>query len=200
MLGDKLLRRGYRLLYGEAVQVKPAYGLAARHRRIADDALFGVEALLGDVSPLDDSTYLKAESLGESVVARIVRRDCHDGACAIACQDVVRDPDGYLLESEWVNSVRAREDARNLAVGNAFTLGALARLVDISLDGVALPWRGELGGELALGGENHKSDTEDGVGAGGEDGERFVGSLDLELHLGTLRTTYPVALRLLDRV
>ena len=73
-------------------------------------------------------------------------------------------------------------------------------LVEVSVDGGFLFGGGYLCHIFAFGGEYHEGDPEDGVGAGGEDGEGDVTVDDLELHLGTFGAAYPVALGLFEGV
>ncbi len=98
MLGYELFGCGYGLFDGQAVEVEPTYGLVSLHGGVADDAFFGVEALLGDVGALDDGAYFEVEGFGEGVVAAVVGWDCHYGSGAVAGEYVVADPDGDFFE------------------------------------------------------------------------------------------------------
>ena len=137
---------------------------------------------------------------GKGIVARVVRRHCHDGPCAVARQHVVRHPHGNLFPRERIYGIRAGEHARHLAVGDALALRALLRGIEISLHLSALRVRGHATHEFALGGEHHERHAENRVGAGGENRERIFGAVDAELHFRTFGAANPVALRLFNRV
>ena len=86
-------------------------------------------------------------------------------------------------------------------------LGAFLHVGQVFIDGLLLTGRGELCDELALRSQHHESDTEDGVGTGGEDGEAVDGGQTavhtgghFKKHLCAFRAAYPVALGLLDGV
>ena len=200
MLGYEFLGCGYGLFDGQSVEVEATYGFAAWHGGVADYAFFGVEALLRDVGALDDGAYLEVEGFGEGVVTAVVGWDCHYGACAVAGEYVVADPDGDFLEGEGVYGVGAGEYACDFAVGDALTLGAFAGLGDVVLDGFFLLGGGEAWGVFAFGGEDHEGHAEDGVGACGEYGEDFVGVFDVEVHFRAFGASYPVALCLFEGV
>ena len=136
---------------------------------------------------------------GEGVVAAVVRGDGHDGAGAVAGEDVVAYPHWHFLAREGVDCVAAGEDAGDAAVDHTLALGAVADGCEVLVDGLLLLGRGELRHILAFGSEHHECDAEDGVGSCGEDFEvDVVAAVDLEVHLGTLGAAYPVALGFLD--
>ncbi len=137
----------------------------------------------------------------ESIVAAVVRGHGHDGARAVAGQNVVADPHGHFLAREGIDGVRAREDARDAAVNHALALGAVLDGVEVGVNCGALLRSGDFVDVLALGSEHHEGDAEDRVGACGEylQGE-VVAAVDGEAHLGAFGAAYPVALRLLDGV
>ena len=189
------------LLHGQSVERELTV------RAVHHDAFLGVEALLADVGTLDEGDDGQVEVLGEGIVARVVGRHSHDGASAIAGQYIFGNPDGDVLARERIDGVRAREDTRHTVVHLALALGAFLHISQVFVDGRPLLGSGQLVDELALRSQHHEGDAEDGVGTGGEDGERVgalsypIGALgNLKLHLGTLGTAYPVALGLFQRV
>ena len=56
---------------------------------------------------------------GKGIVARVVRRYCHDSPGAVARQHVVGHPHGNLFPRERIYGIRAGKHARHLAVGLA---------------------------------------------------------------------------------
>ena len=172
LLLDKRLGLCNGLLHGEPVEHEAPTGLTSCARRVANDALLGIEALLADVASLYQRPYLEAEVLGKGIVARVVGRHGHDGPRAVSGQHIVAHPYWYLLAGERVDGIRAGEHAADAAVGYAFALGALLRPLKVSIHLGFLPGRGQHGHELALGCQHHESDAEHRVGAGGEDGKR----------------------------
>ncbi len=71
---------------------------------------------------LDDR---EIESFGEFAVAVVHVRDGHDGAGAVAGQDIICYPDRDFLLSSGVNSVRAGENTSFFFVFLAFDFGFL---------------------------------------------------------------------------
>ena len=62
---------------------------------------------------------------GKGEVALVAAGDGHDGARAITCQYVFRDPDGYLPSIKWIDRICSREAAGNLFYfGQAFPVAA----------------------------------------------------------------------------
>ena len=127
-------------------------------------------------------------------------RHGHNGSCAISCEHILAYPHRDAVARERIYGIRARENARNLAVADAFALGTFLYILYVFGHSVALFVGGQFGHELAFWCEHHKRDTENGVGAGCEYGEFLVAVLNAELHLRSFRTAYPVALCLLERV
>ena len=190
-------RNGF--LHRQAVE-REAVGIYTLARRVHHDAFFRVETLFRHVCSLDERNDRQVEMAGKGIVARVVRRHCHDGPGAVARQHVVRHPHGNLFPRERIYGIRAGEHARHLAVGDALALRALLRGIEISLHLSTLRVRGHATHEFALGGEHHERHAENRVGAGGENRERIFGAVDAELHLRAFGTANPVALRLFDRV
>ncbi len=144
----------------------------------------------------DDLADRQVECLGELEVALVVRGDGHDRAGAVVHEDVVGDEHGDLLAIHGVGDGAPERDARLLAVLGGAVLGRLARglgdvLADRLLVGRAGCERVEVG---VLGGEDEEGRAEEGVGAGGEDGEVDAGLLAGEDDLRALRAADPVAL------
>ena len=127
-------------------------------------------------------------------------RHGHDGAGAVAGQYIFRNPYGDALAGEGIHGIGAGEDTRHAMVADAVALGAFLHVGDVFVNGGALFGSGQLVNEFALGSQHHEGHAEDGVGTGGEDGELHVAVLHGKLHLRSLRTAYPVALGLLQRV
>ena len=200
LVGHKLLGGGDGLLHGQAVQAEAVEALLTLGGRIDDDALLGVEALLRHVGTLDERHDGQAEMAGKGIVAAVVGRHGHDGARAISGQHILGNPDGDGLAGEGVDGIRTREHARHLAVGHAVELRALLHIVEILVHLGLLLGCGDLRHIVRLGGQHHERHAEHRVGASGKDGKLQVTVLHLELHLSTLAASYPVFLRLGDRV
>ena len=181
-----------------AVQHESARAFLTSHWRVDHAALFGIEALLGDVAPLDQRNDGQVEMACEGIVATVVRGNSHDGARAVASQYIVADPDRDLFARQRVDGVRATEDTRHLMVGDAFALRAPLDRFEIRLHVSPLRVGCESPDVLALRRQHHEGDTEDGVRPRGEDLQRLRPVGQREEHLGALATTDPVALRLLE--
>ncbi len=164
------------------------------------------------VRRFDDADDRQLEGAREREVARVVRRDGHDGAGAVAHQDVVGDEDGDLLAVDGVGGVGAGEDA-GLVLGLGLPLdvglrGGLGAVGGDGLGGGGVPagphvvgalgpgGRGELVDQRVLGGQHHVARAEQRVGARGEDGD--VLAVDREVDAGALGAADPVALLQLD--
>ena len=130
-----------------------------------------------------------------------MRRNGHNGACAVAREHVVRDVDRYLAARKWVDGIRASLNAAYaLGVGNTLALRAALCLGDICLYCLAVLGCCKLLDPLVLGGDDHKRYAVDGIGACGKDLELAVAASNVEEYLSTYRAAYPVALNLLERV
>ena len=195
---DVALRCGDGFGHIHAVQHESARAFPASHRRVDHAALFGVEALLGDVATLDQPNDGQIEMACEGIVATVVCGHSHDGARAVASQHVVADPDRDLLARQRIDGVRATEDARHLMVGDAFALRAPLDRFEIRLHVGPLRVGCESPDVLALRRQHHEGDAEDGVCPRGEDLQRLRPVGQREEHLGALATADPVALRLLE--
>ena len=134
---------------------------------------------------------------GEGEVALVVGGDGHDRAGAVRDEHVVGDPDGDAGAVKGIDGVSAREDARLLTFGGeAFDLGHAGGSGDVRLDGLALLIGGDALDEVVLGSKHHEGGAVHGVGAGREDGERFIDALNIdgEAQGGALGAADPVAL------
>ena len=200
MGGHELLGGGDGLLHAESVEREAVEGIDSLTRTVHDGAFLGVKALFAHVGAFDEGHDGQAEVAGKGIVARVVGGHGHDRARAVAGEHVVGNPHGDGVAREGIDGVGAAEHARHPAVGDAFALGALLRGFEVGFDLGALSGRGELLHEFALGGEHHEGNAEDGVGAGGEDGELHVAVLHGKFHLRAFRAANPVALRFLDGV
>ena len=134
------------------------------------------------------------------MIAFVVGGDGHDGAGAVAGEDVVGDPDGDAYVVDRVDGIRAGEDAGFffrgvLTVAVGFGGGGF----DVVFDVGALFGSGDGGDERMLGGENHVSGAEERVGAGGVDGE-FITAFEREIHEGAFGASNPIFLQELDRI
>ena len=188
------------LFHGESVEREVHIGCGVLSGRVAHDALFGVEALLAHVAAFDEWYDGQVEMLGECIVARVVGRNGHDGAGAVAREHIVAHPDGNGLAGERVDGLGAGEDTRHAAVGYTVALGAFLGGCYVVVDSLLLLRGGHFLHILALRGQYHEGDTEHGVGTCGEDGEVDVAVFHVKHHLGTFRASYPVALCLFQRV
>ena len=177
------------------------YILAVEEIRVDYFARFGVVRLLRNVAALDYRNDLQPEVAGEGVVARVVRRNGHDGARAVACQHVVRNVDRNGFAGEGIDGVRACSHAAyTFRLGDAFAFRTLLGLTDVFLDGGPVFWRRQAVDPLVFGGDDHEGDAEDRVGAGGEYFEFPVRILDVEEDLSAFGAADPVALDLLQGV
>src|SRR5690606_4738059 len=162
-------------------------------------------AAVGGLHHADDGQF---EGAREGEVAGVVGRDGHDRAGAVAHQDVVGDEDGHLLPVDRVDGVGAGEDTGLvLGLGLPLDVGLGGGLRAVGGDGLggggvaAGPHvvgalgpggRGELLHQRVLGRQHHVGGAEQGVGAGGEDGD--VLAVDGEVDAGALGAADPVAL------
>ena len=126
----------------------------------------------------DDLADGDVELSGKFEVAVVVGGDGHDGAGAVAHEDVVGDPDGDFLAVERVNAVSARGYA-GLFLGQvgAVTVRFQSRFADVFPDCGLLLRDGDIGDDRVFRGDDHVGSTEKGVGAGRIDGEVLVGAV-----------------------
>ena len=198
---DELFAQSALLDFGEHHLNRLLYIHAVEEIRVDYFPRFGVVRLFLDVAALDHRDDLQSEVTGEGPVARVVRRNGHDGARSVAREHVVGNVDRNGFVREGVDGVGAcRNAAYALRVGDAVALRTLFGLADVLLDGGLVLGRRQFADPLVLGGDDHERHAEDRVGTGGEDLQFPVAVLDVEEDLGALRAADPVALDLLQRV
>ena len=105
----------------------------------------------------------------EGKVTTIVCGYSHHCSRAVTCQDIVADPYGDRLASEWVLGVRTREDSRDTLICHAVTLGTTASRSEVLLYSLSLLRCGHLSYIVALGGKYHEGHPKDRISSGGED-------------------------------
>lgn len=104
----------------------------------------------------------------ERVIAGIVCRNCHDCPGAITGEHIVADPNGNFLSRKRIDCIRAGEHPRHFLVYLPFAFGLVFNLIEVSIDCIFLFRRSKLCNICRFRSKHHKSDTEDGVGAGSE--------------------------------
>ena len=196
----KTLGGGYGLDHAETVERESAERVLTGGGAVHHRALFGVETFLTHVGSFDKRYDGEAEMLGKGVVAGVVGRNGHNGACAVAGQNVVAHPYRNGVSGERVDGIRAGEHTGYAAVGYAFALGTLFGGFDVGCHFIAAVGCRQPVHQFAFGRQHHERYAEDGVGACGEYGECHVAVFHAELHLRAFRSAYPVALRLFERV
>ena len=169
----------------------------------------GLYIHLGTVGRGDDLADRQPVAERELVVALVVAGHRHHRAGAVAHEHEVRDPHRQAFAVERVDRVDAE---RHAALVHRLELGrggaAAPALVDES-GNVCAPGC-DLRGERVLGRHRHERRAVDGVGAGGEDPQRWLDGIvfrgfgfrifDLEIDLRALGAADPVALHRLDRL
>ena len=145
---------------------------------------------------LNDDLDLYVIFLGELEIALVVGRNRHHRAGSVFHEDEIGHVHRQSRAGEGVEAVAAGE--------NPFFFGFVFRFLPLLFDldpGHELLDRSLLGGARAqrqsqgmLRGDGHEGRAEDGVRSGGEDGERFVGIFEGEVHLGAHALADPVAL------
>ena len=204
-------RRDRALGLVDAQPVQRHLVVGAVDRRPLADVGGPIVPTVGRLHRADDR---QAERLGEVPVALVLARHRHDGAGAVAHQDVVRDEDGERLAVDRVGGGGAHEHAGLLALGGLAVELALARRRGavrlhrlLGRGGARGPARvGALGPGVGqelvdhrvLGRQHHVRGTEQRVGARGE--HRDGTDLGGEAHLGALAAADPVPLHQLDRL
>ena len=93
---------------------------------------------------------------------------------------------------------RSGEDTSHLMIHLSVALSALFHVGQVFVHFLFLFWSGELLHQFTLGSQHHEGDAEDGVGAGGEDGECDVAVFHVKLHFRSFRASNPVALCLFE--
>lgn len=128
LLLDILFGASDSLLHLEAIEVK-VVTLGIDHT-----ALLGVEALFGDIRPLDERDNREVEMASECIVARVMSRHSHDGSGAISGEDIVADPNRYLLAGKRIDGITTSENTGDLLFDLAFTLSLMFHLLEIGID------------------------------------------------------------------
>ena len=169
-------------------------------RRVHHDAFLGVKALFAHIGTLNKRHDGQIKVACKGIVARVMGRHGHNGTCAIASQHIVAHPHRYFVARKGVDGISARKHTRHTAVGNALTLCTLFGRIKIGIHLSLLRFGGELLHEFALRSQHHEGYAKNSVGTCGKDSELHIAVLHRELHFGTLATTNPVALCLLERV
>ena len=158
---------------------------AVKEARVDVNAVFGPGLLLNIDFRFQDFDNRQIEFFGEFPVARVVGGDGHNGARAVAHQHVVGHPDWNQCAVDGIFGVAAREDARFLfGQFGAVQIGFHRSLTAIFFNGGALLVGCNLLNHRVLGGDNHIGCTEQGVAAGGVDGEFLVESVEREIDFG----------------
>ena len=191
---------GYGLFHRFPIQrevLKHGFSVA---RRVHHDTFFCVEALVFHIGALDKWHDGQVEMLGKGMVATVMCGHSHHCSCAIACQNILRNPNGYLLTREGIDGIAACKHARHLAITHAIELGALLHIVQIGGHFGLFLGFGERANEFAFGCQYHEGDAKDGVDAGGEDGDFACLAGHFKCNLGAFRAANPVALRLFDGI
>ena len=179
-------------------------GKAVEESRVDGDAVAG-EGLLLDrpVAAADDLDDGEAVGACEGVVAFVVGGHGHDGAGAVAHEDVVGDPDGDSRAAYGVGGAGAGWNAcLFLGEVGACQVGLTGGFADVGLDGGALSRGGDLGDERMFRRQHAVGGAHERVGACGEDrepeGRAAGGAVDLEDDVGSDGSSDPVALHFLD--
>ena len=122
-----------------------------------------------------DANDGQVEFRGEIKVARIMRRNGHDGACAVADENVVGNPDRNLHMVDGIDRVGSRELAGLLlCVFRAGKIGFRAGDFYIFVNSRFTIRRGDFGDERMLGGEHHVGGAEQRVRTRRIDADRLV--------------------------
>ena len=169
---------------------------------VAEHGLFVGLGTSFDVVPFENGRDGQVERLGEFPVALVAGRNGHDGACAVAGQDVISDPDRHRFPGQRVHRVGAGEAPGHAAVaGHALPLAAGGGLLLVGRHGGALALCGDGVNEVVFWSEHEEVGSVQGVRPGGEDLDVVVGVvLDGEAELGARALADPIALDLLDAV
>ena len=208
--------RGLGVLDAQTVEERGVHG-----RTIADVGTVAGDGVVEADGRLHRTNDRQAELHREVPVAFVLGRHGHDGAGAVAHQDIVGDEHRDRLAVDRVRRVDTQIDARLLLVlltvdvGHLLDASAVGRNGCGRGGGAGRPRRVDVVGvsvgdqgvdQRMLGCQHHVGGAEEGVGAGREDVDRgrrtrvTGGSIDRETDFGALRATDPVALHGLDRV
>ena len=145
-----------------------------------------------------DADDRQVEFRGEIKVARIVGGNGHDGARAVADENVVGDPDRNLHVVDGIDRVGSREFAGLLLrVFRAGEIGLRAGDVDVFVNSGLAVRRRDFGDERMFGGEHHVGGAEQRVRTRRVDADRFVGIRDFEIDFRASGAADPVLLHFL---
>ncbi len=193
-LGDEFLCGGYGVLNLHSVETK-LFAAAVDH-----SSALGVEALFADVGALNQRDNRQVEFAGESIVAAVVGRNCHDSSGSVAGKHVVAYPNWNLFARERVDGVGTGEHSGYFLVDHALALRLVADALLILLDCCALLGSSDHIDIFAFGSKNHERYAKHRVGTCGEYFQLHVAVGDGEAHLSALRAANPVALGFFERV
>ena len=158
------------------------------------------EGFLLDVAAFDDLDHRDAELPCELPVAGVVGRDGHDGAGAVAGEDVVGDIDRDFGVVDGIDALYTfKADAGLfLAQFGPLKVGLFGRFRLVGLHLVhILDDGGPFLDHRVFRRDDHIGRAEEGVGASGVDGQGVAGG-GAEVHLGAGRAANPVDLGRLD--
>ena len=125
-------------------------------------------------------------------------RYAHDGAGTIVRQNVIRQPDRHLRAVQRIDGIASGKYAGLLLVLETVHGGSQGSLINIVLHCRPLLVRSQFLCQSVLGSQNHEGSAVEGVGTGGIDGNHVVGTVNLEVDLGTIALSDPVRLHLLN--
>ena len=195
------------LLLVEAVQAKRVV-LAVDVGAVGSPASFTGEDLRANVFGaacirFHDADNRQVKLLREIEVAGIVGRHGHDGASAVAGQNVVGDPHRNLGAGERVHGVATGEHA-GLFLGEFGTVEVALQggCVHVFFHGSLLFGSREFRDHRMFRGDDHVGGTEQRIATGGIDAELLFGRLafsigDGKVHFGTVALADPVLLHVL---
>ena len=129
MFGNKLFGFFNGLFHGAAVQCKAVKRLLTGSRRIHYRAFLGIKTLFRHIGTFDKRNNRQVKVAGKSIVTTVVCGHSHDGSRAIACQNILTYPYGYIVTGERINRIRAAKYACNLAIAHAIKLCSALNIV-----------------------------------------------------------------------
>ena len=193
VFGEPVDDFGFGFFDGEAVEEVGVDGRAGTCVGLAVEIFGG----------LDGAGDGEVECFGKVPVALVLTWDGHDGAGAIAHEDIIGSPDLDGFAGDGVFGVEPEVDAGFVFILLAFDVRTITGGFDIFDEGFDIQVRrAHVDGELddgVFGGDDHIGRAENGVGAGGEDAEglaHFFGVAveDWEVDFGANRPSDPFGL------
>ncbi len=136
----------------------------------------------------------------ESIVAAVVGRYGHNGAGSVPGEHVIAHPYRNFFAGKRIDGVGAGEHTAHLLVNHSLALRLVLYAVDVDLYLLAAFRSGDFLHIFAFGSEHHECDAKHRIGACGENFKFYVGTVDGETHLRSLRPSYPVALGLFQGI